>query len=889
MGGSKKQTIGYKYYLGIHMILCHGPIDSITKISIDKKTAWLGYSTGGQITINKPSLFGGDEKEGGISGTLDIEMGGPSQVQNSYLTSVLGAIIPAYRKVAGVVLRKMYLGTSPYPKPWSFRGTRILKAQDGTTQWYPSKASINVDPPVDPVLVDQNDPWEIAYSTILEYTNPPSTPKNTGYSAPVAGPFSRSTNLAASYGYWIRKTITVDNESIIRIAGDVENSCAVYLDNAKVLDTNPTNAQVLGDTFSVDRVVAAGSHTIHIYFRDERPIEIDNANISVSVEQVSTIQVDMNPAHAIRECLTNSDWGMGYPAGDIDDTVFQAVADVLYDEKLGISFVWDRSMDIEKFMEEILRHIDASLFVSRRTGKWNIKLVRKDYDVGSLITFDKTNVSSVSNPNRVAFGELSNSVTVKYWNYKTGTDDSVTVSDTALAKIQQDQLISATVNYPCFTNKRNAVIAAQRDLRALSSGYFSCTLIANSDAEDLNIGSPFIFNWPEWQIYNMVMRVTGISFGDGINNKIRITASEDIYATSTTAQIVVDSGTGWVDPSQPPGSISEQVAFEVPYFEAVQNYGQTNVDDALEGNPDAGYVISAASRPDGAINARMWTDAGSGYTEAAMLDFCPFGVLTEEIDPDQTTFILSNFSDLDEVELGSYAMIGEEETAEFIRIDTIDTSTGEVVCGRGCLDTTPKRHFAGVNVFFLDVFSAADQTEYNSGETISVKLTSITGQGQFDVDSATPMEVVLSRRAFRPYPPGQFQINSIYYPSDDPPLSGTLTMSWVGRDRVQQTSGEIYDHTFGNIGPEAGTTYRIQGYIDGVLVHTNEPVTTGETWAPSGEGLVKVEIHSKRDGYYSFQPAFHEFLYTNTEVLASEEGDITRASEDSDNIRLMED
>lgn len=44
MGGtSKKVTIGYEYYLGVQFGLWKGPIDSITKISVDKRTAW-GWS-----------------------------------------------------------------------------------------------------------------------------------------------------------------------------------------------------------------------------------------------------------------------------------------------------------------------------------------------------------------------------------------------------------------------------------------------------------------------------------------------------------------------------------------------------------------------------------------------------------------------------------------------------------------------------------------------------------------------------------------------------------------------------------------------------------------------------------------------------------------------------
>ena len=41
MGGSSKaQTVGYRYSLGGHLALCHGPVDAIREIRVDDRTAW---------------------------------------------------------------------------------------------------------------------------------------------------------------------------------------------------------------------------------------------------------------------------------------------------------------------------------------------------------------------------------------------------------------------------------------------------------------------------------------------------------------------------------------------------------------------------------------------------------------------------------------------------------------------------------------------------------------------------------------------------------------------------------------------------------------------------------------------------------------------------------
>jgi hypothetical protein len=894
MGGSKKQTVGYRYYLGMHMVLCHGPIDSINRISVDDRVAWEGKNTGSTIAIFQPNLFGGDEREGGIAGAVDIEMGGSSQGKNSYLVSQLGNIIPAYRGVVGAVLNQVYLGVNPYLKKWSFNGTRIKTTTGGGSQWYSSRSEIYGGGVASGQIIAADDTWEISYD---DYRVPPASPKETGYNTSGPGPFGRDGSLGTllteggtggEHGYWIRKTFNLPVKGTVRIHGSGENSAAIYVDGVQVYNDNAANTQVSGFTFDFNHPFRnSGSHTIHVYFRDENPYLIDNAAITVRMDYVTGPQIDMNPAHIIRECLTDPDWGMGYQSSDIDSTSFTAAADTLFAEGLGISLLWDKSMTIDEFVKEIVRHIDAALYVSRKTGKFVLKLIRNDFVFDDLVVLDRSNISKITNPNKPTFGELSNSVTVKFWNYKSGKDDSINVTDTALVQ-QQGQVIDAPIQYPGFSNKRNALLAAQRDLRSLSSQFLSCTIYTDQTAKDLNVGDVFRLTWPRWKITDMVMRVTEIAFGDGRNNKIRITCSEDVFSTALT-EVIVDSETEWVNPSQPPTAVPAIMATEIPYLEIVQNLGQTAIDNTLDANNEVGYVLGAASRPESAINGRLWTDPGTGFEDSASLDFCPYGELSGFITATETSIELTNVSDLDEITTGTYVQIGtDNDQMELCRVDSVDTVNNIVVLGRGCLDTTPKFHLAGSPLFFWDFFNGFDPVEYVLGETIGVKVTATTGQGTLDVSLAEQVDVTLDQRAFRPYPPGNFQIGSVSYPVGA--LEGTLTLTWTDRDRLQQTSGTIYDHTFGDIGPEAGTTYRVRGYLDGTLDHTEEPATSGTTYTPSAPGLVRIEVHSKRDGIYSLQPAIHEFVYGDVDftMLKVEDSEDYMGTADGD-VRITED
>lgn len=144
---SKKVTVGYRYYMGLHFGVCHGPVDALLNIEIGDRTAWTGSQTSsGQIYINKPKLFGGDKREGGIQGYLDVMMGGSTQGANDYLTSKEGTPQPAYRGMLGAVYRRgLISATNPYIKNWAFKVRRIVQGwgNDGTA-WYSAKAQITL-------------------------------------------------------------------------------------------------------------------------------------------------------------------------------------------------------------------------------------------------------------------------------------------------------------------------------------------------------------------------------------------------------------------------------------------------------------------------------------------------------------------------------------------------------------------------------------------------------------------------------------------------------------------------------------------------------------------------------------------------------------------------
>jgi hypothetical protein len=67
---------------------------TLQKITAGDKEAWTGKVTGNtQIYVDNPDLFGGEKKEGGVQGYVDIMMGGAAQPQNDYLVSKISTIL----------------------------------------------------------------------------------------------------------------------------------------------------------------------------------------------------------------------------------------------------------------------------------------------------------------------------------------------------------------------------------------------------------------------------------------------------------------------------------------------------------------------------------------------------------------------------------------------------------------------------------------------------------------------------------------------------------------------------------------------------------------------------------------------------------------------------
>jgi hypothetical protein len=941
MGGSKKQTVGFRYSLGMHLALCHGPVDAIREILVDRRTAWsvtTGSSTsgggaavetrigtvgsmvataalagdpgatitfpgtlagvrigqeyrlrlangssqtitlqgvsfdaeftissltvlpetlsfptqaveifeaasgasnagagGGRIRIDKPDLFGGEKREGGIVGDVDVLMGATSQGQNDYLSARMNGNVPAYRGLCSLVLRRVYLGINPYLKPWAVRLTRVLTSEAGAAQWYPEKAPIvpeaNISDAAIYITLDVSgsmsgtrmaaqkagvaalireigasvDPdrpndirivlWNAGVAGSIERRNmePEDYEALEAWMLALSNSTSGGTNFNAAFAE--ASTFFAGGGSKRRIVifvtdGEPSPVSSVEAAEATIASLPPV------DIFGFNIALANTTYTARI---DNTPVDgvpvIPPGNpqaLVASLRGAFGNGPDMNPAHIIRECLTNRDWGLGYSTVEIG-TSFTSAADTLYTEGFGLSLIWQQDSSIEEFIASVLDHIDATLFIDRRTGLWELKLIRADYTASTLPLFDETNVVDWGRLGRRAPSDLVNSVTVRF------TDAWTDVQS-------MGEVIATTLDYPGIRYQGLAVRVAERDLRALSVPLLTGEIVVNREGADLGPGDVIRLRSARLGLDDVIMRISEIGQGDGRDNGIRLKLAEDVFALGATAIAGgrMPTGTGV---AAPPRALTRRMVEEAPYWLLVRELGHSEADRILSEDPDAGTLVATGERPSAdALAAELWIDPGTGPAQEGVIAFAPTALLAADVSDHPETRVLpvTGWRDIGEVGIGTLASIG----GELVRVDGITFTA--ITVGRGCLDTVPRAHAAGTPVVFFDEGARITEESWAAGETLAIRLLPETGRGTLAFALAPENGLTLDRRAIRPLPPGRVQIDGSYAPDVDALVAGNVELTWTHRDRLTQTSPVIVDHTGGSIGPEPGVGYALE-------------------------------------------------------------------------------
>lgn len=854
-GSSKKTTVGYWYRPAWHAGLGIGPIDAFLEFRGGDKTAWVGELTAsGTISINAPNLWGGEKDQGGIVGDVDVMFGEADQQPNAYLASVFGDQQSAWRGLATLVFKGgKYGAMNPYPQKASYKICKIKKGWDGDHCWYPEKAEIML---LDGFVTMLGAGWEYKVETFLE----PNTVWN-DFTIPTSGwlqggemPFATPGLGGGAYWHsdrsniWLRRRMHVSAVGLTLNIG-ADNGCVVWANGVNVGSSNPENVPIPNNQNNPVSFTFSATGAVEIVVKAFAEVNVvDEGGNLVELSFTGMPLVAMNPAHILYYSIIQADMGRE-SNNSINSASFIAAANWFYANNFGLCTSYDPSAEsVEEFQQRICRVAGCSLTRSLIDGLWYLDIANGEYDLVSLPILAEDDILEFEEQPTLPDSTV-NSVSVKYFD-PVKKETVVTPPVQATALIADFGTNHLTIEYLEIPSASLAARVAQRELLARITPLHGFSLKTTRKPYAWRPSAYFRLMAPKRGIIDMVCILGEKGSGQLRSGAMTISATQDVYSVPLTSFVEVEPGVDTA-PDQTPKAITQKRVFEAPYIELA---GTLSPADLAVLSDEAGYLMAVAADPDNTRDYTLLTaTAGGLFDVAGYGDWCPTALIVEPAGCLETVFTLIGGKLLDFVKVGSAALWDDE----IVRVDMIDA--GNITLGRGCADTVSRHHAAFSRVWFYDESAIADTAEYTEAETVQAKLLDNTGSAQYPLEFADTISLTFGQRAFRPYPPHQLKVNGESNPAL---VEYEFDVTWVHRDRLAQAD-QLIDAGMASIGPEAGTTYTAHFYLNDVLVATEADVAGSslEAYSLPGDGTVRVELESVRDGVSSWQFAQIEFPY----------------------------
>lgn len=854
---------GYEYRMGAQMVVCRGPVDTLHQIIYGEREAWSGrVGSNRHITLRKPTLFGGQDGEGGIFGGVAVRLGDASQGRLSYLQDQQDDDCPAYRGLVSLVFKKVtWAARNPYLKPVWARVTGIKEDWDDGV-WYSSKATIkrlkgvNSRYSVTVVWSGENHaaPQSVTYK--IQYrlagSSDPWVDAATGLSQS-GGAFPTSSSGQQGGRLWERNDAFSTTNPVVL-------TYSTYSAGVVPSGTRTHNITLAQDAYEFQVVKTNGSRAREGDTTLTGTAYGGDVDVNAVAESVPT-WLDMNPAHIIYKLLTQRVWKLAIPADKLDDDVWRATADTLYDEGFGLSFEFESNVEARQHIQTVLDHINGYLKENMATGKLELRLIRDDYDVDELLELkETTNILAVSKFQRAMYGDVANEVTVEY------RDDDENVKTVAwhneAAILAQGGVVPSRRVYAGVHRDNLAARIAQRDCRVTSALLAKLTITTNRALWNHDRGDVVAVTLPDLGFSKAPFRIASIDKGDFARGEIRVELVEDIFGLGATAYDLGEEVSDGFDSTtmEPPANVE---LVELPYWRVATSIGSAELAELPEGVGFAQAIVERET--DGAYSFSYQMDYSPDddiYAPLTTGNYAPTSMLDAGIGKTDTTLTLAGdgitAADMNTA-TENFLLVG----GEWMAVLTFDDETYTATVKRGVLDTVPAEHAVGARVSLVPSGNGMDRTERLATETAWYRIIPVGSGTGLDAADAPTASITFDWRFDRPYPPGKFRINAEYFPASVD--RGDIVFTWAHRDRVQQTAGAV-DFTESSIGPEAGTEYVLDIY-DGDDNLLRSQTLTGTTWTwedldivADGDPLtVKVELKSVRNSLDSWQHHAHEF------------------------------
>lgn len=916
MGGSSSQVVGYRYYASF-LAFIGNRIENFIGINFDKRGWHTGRrvpmgGNGEMVYLHLPNIYG--ENEGGISGTLCVKYGSnmqtPDAAYKKYMESISSPVsaypYQSYISFSGFELASrlsqlseaelqvladqyndgiipgggFYLGNSGYMKEMLLWVKRTRVRNDGQGQWYEVRGDGAVVCEIGGRQIISNTTQSKIPNAIFTYETGATTGNNeVDYNIvrnEQSSEFEQS-RVAISMGGV--GSDTNNKEVKIKVGYKLDFSPASTIKiTIETSHTGSDSVTVNGNILSYKKTIKGQGELIHEYVVIAGYFEfIYTASAlgyaSAFIEYVTiesypfdyiTINEypDINPIHKIREILTD-DTAMAKPETDVNDQNFIKAADRIWDEGLGVSWAIDEKSCIEA-IEELCYHIEAGIRVNRQTGLYEIVLFRDDWfaeDEIHTIAENKIKDLSLEVMNS---DDIVNQLNVTYYDRERIKNSTFSIYENG-SILTMGKANAESIDFPYFMNMRNAEIVSNWKLKQYSTPAWKGTFTTGwREARKWNRYDLVEITWSKkWQ-GTILARIMKIGLGNGTDNTVMIDFEEVVpYSGEMSTSIVVDeSMNDGVQPPQP----SVNAVFEAPYYLTVLRDGQTSVDLELSNNTDIGYVAAIAAKPQSnSLNALLYTDGGVGeFEQVSRLDYCDILQLDQSINETASAFVVTG--SLTQTANSSNLILLNDELMAFV---AFNEATKVLTVKRGVLDTVPKKHSNGY-LFVFDLPDVAfDSTQYAQGEIVEAQVLTTTPSGIQEL-SGNSQAIEIRSRAIRPYPPANVKINDAYYP-ETIIVTNDIVLTWVDRNRLQQTGGTPLGFFDDGVTVEQGVNYSYELASDSVVLDSASGITVNTATILSSVLIPNkphtLKLWSMRYGYDSYQVFEHSFFAESASLI----------------------
>ncbi len=264
----------------------------------------------------------------------------------------------------------------------------------------------------------------------------------------------------------------------------------------------------------------------------------------------------LNVVHVIRECLTSTIFGRGVSTDRIDSVTFEAAADVLYTEGIGVSYLYNPNKEsMSKFLNILEGIMNGAIYYDHTVGLYKITLVREDYDEGALVVYNEDDFS-ISVFSRSSYFGIPSETIVKYSDIQSARPATVRDDDLSIMQLQGETPIPQSFNFPMITNPDTAAFIAAREQDQTSRNPAFIKLITNRSMYGIQRGDVFKISHPRLTkvgIANMVVRAGIIERGSLDDGQLTIDVVEEIFKS-------VDASTSIPEVPTPPSGDGEVVS-----------------------------------------------------------------------------------------------------------------------------------------------------------------------------------------------------------------------------------------------------------------------------------------------------------------------------------------